>query len=124
MRLLALVGLLLTSSVTPTAALALWGRREPIEKGTRDGVDKRSLFAEVLAPSLATIYSTGDVTKRKTAGFGFNFQVDYQFNLWGFCPTTLTDPQACGMVGSCRDTGKCSKGCGLTTETGLSALTW
>jgi hypothetical protein len=123
MHLFDLVGFLLVCSVEQTAALALFGRRGLDQKAAGDAVDKRSLFAEVLAPSLATIYSTGDVTKRKTAGFGFNFQVDYQFNLWGFCPTTLTDPQAC-MVGSCRDTESCSKGCGLTTVTGLSSLVW
>lgn len=123
MRLFTCVRSLLLCGVGQTAAVALLGRFGSDHNGTAMGVDKRVLSAAVLVPELATIYSTGDVTKRKTAGFGFNFQVEYRQSLWGFCPETIVALEDC-LVGSCFDNFACTKGCGRTTETDFSTVSW
>jgi hypothetical protein len=123
MRLLILAGFLLSSCVNQTAALALLSRQEA-ELSARDvDVDKRALSAAVLVPSLETIYSTGDVTKRKTAGFGFNFQIDYGQRLWGFCPVEVEKLEDC-LTGSCFDDFACSTGCGHVGQSAFSTITW
>ena len=114
------LGLLLASYVGQTVAMALFGRQDPHHNATND---KRLVSAYVLDDYIATIYSTGDVLKRKTAGFGFGFRVDYAHKLWGFCPDSLADVTEC-MIGACFDEILCTTGCVVTDNAALSTVTW
>jgi hypothetical protein len=116
-----LAGLLLASCVGQTAATALFGRRqEPDHNATND---KRMISAYVLPKWIGTIYSTGDVLKRKTAAFGLGFRMDYGHGLWGFCPDNLVNEREC-MIGACFDQFACSTGCVAAADAALSTVTW
>ncbi|KAK0750522.1 hypothetical protein B0T18DRAFT_346030 [Schizothecium vesticola] len=76
---------------------------------------------EPLITRFATVFSSGDPTKERTANGGFECRVDLDRSLWGFCPTTVLFASDCGLAGNCVDRHLCSKGCGrgpgLTTFT-------
>lgn len=44
---------------------------------------------EPLITRFATVFSSGDATKERTANGGFECRVDLDRSLWGFCPTTV-----------------------------------
>ncbi|KAK4098654.1 hypothetical protein N658DRAFT_212674 [Parathielavia hyrcaniae] len=126
MDFLVYTGLLFSTCVGQAAGKALTGRQELEQRAAGAVVDERAFSVQRLTPSLETIYSTGDVTKRKTAAFGFNFQVElgghtHRQGLWGFCPVELEAPTNC-LTGACFDDFGCSTGCGLVGVTQYSTI--
>lgn len=77
---------------------------------------------EPLITRFATVFSSGDPTKERTANGGFECRVDLDRSLWGFCPTTVLFASDCGLAGNCVDRHSCSKGCGRGP--GLTTFTW
>ncbi|CAM1509024.1 Fc.00g027630.m01.CDS01 [Cosmosporella sp. VM-42] len=54
---------------------------------------------------------------------GSDCRRDEDHKLWGICDTNIKLATKCGMPGSCFDSAKCSKGCGLTKANDLVKLT-
>lgn len=70
-------------------------------------------------------YAEGDPKKPRTADPGFDCRVDAKNGLWGFCPTTVSFPEDCGLAGVCLDSHSCTEGCGrLTRRTDITTFSW
>ncbi|KAL2133240.1 hypothetical protein VTI74DRAFT_2705 [Chaetomium olivicolor] len=103
----------LLGCVEQTVALALAGWQEPDHDVAKAAVAERDFKIAVITSRLPVIYSLGDPSMARSAGFGFEFRIDYTQGIFGLCASTVGLPD-CGLVGNCVDKFSCEKGCGFT----------
>jgi len=65
-----------------------------------------------------------DGNRPRTADAGWDCRVDTKNALWGFCPATVISASDCGLAGNCKDSHKCSKGCGMLNRPDITTFSW